>query len=106
MALDGTDRPRTEPMNAIAGRLEIFPDPQTLAHGVAEWMAATLESRDLSRVSLSGGSTPKRLYELLASAEFIDRIPWSRVSWFWGDERFVPPDDPESNFRMVREAML
>jgi 6-phosphogluconolactonase len=93
-------------MNAIAGRLEIFPEPRTLAHGVAEWIAATLESLGRSRVSLSGGSTPKRLYQLLASREFIDRIPWGRVSWFWGDERFVPPDDPESNFGMVREAML
>jgi 6-phosphogluconolactonase len=93
-------------MNTIAGRLEIFPDPQTLAQGVAEWMVTTLQDRGISRVSLSGGSTPKRLYELLVSDGYINRIPWSRISWFWGDERFVPPDDPESNFRMVREAML
>ena len=58
------------------------------------------------RVSLSGGSTPKALYALLASDEFIGRFPWPRVSWYWGDERFVPPDHPESNYGMTREAML
>jgi 6-phosphogluconolactonase len=57
-------------------------------------------------VSLSGGSTPKALYELLASDEFRGRFPWHRVSWYWGDERFVPYDHPDSNYRMTREAML
>ena len=58
------------------------------------------------RVSLSGGSTPKTLYGLLASNDFRNRFPWQRVSWYWGDERFVPYDHPESNYRMTREAML
>jgi len=58
------------------------------------------------RVSLSGGSTPKTLYGLLASDEFRDRFPWQLVSWYWGDERFVPYDHPDSNYRMTREAML
>jgi 6-phosphogluconolactonase len=53
-------------------------------------------------VSLSGGSTPKGLYQLLAGRE----LPWERIEWFWGDERNVPPDHPESNFRMVREALF
>lgn len=57
-------------------------------------------------VALSGGSTPKALYSLLASPAYIDRIDWSRTHLFWGDERCVPPDHPESNFRMVREALL
>ena len=57
-------------------------------------------------MSLSGGSTPKARYELLASDDFRGRFPWQRVSWFWGDERFVPYDHPESNYRMTREAML
>jgi 6-phosphogluconolactonase len=57
-------------------------------------------------VSLSGGSTPKTLYGLLASDEFKGRFPWPRVSWYWGDERFVPYDHPDSNYRMTREAML
>ena len=58
------------------------------------------------RVSLSGGSTPKTLYTLLASEAFRERFPWHRVSWYWGDERFVPHDHPDSNYRMTREAML
>ena len=57
-------------------------------------------------VALSGGSTPKALYALLASPAYRDRIDWSRAHLFWGDERCVPPDHPESNFRMVREALL
>ena len=68
--------------------------------------AAALAAPGAFRVSLSGGSTPKTLYGLLASDEFRGRFPWQRVSWYWGDERFVPYDHPESNYRMTREAML
>jgi 6-phosphogluconolactonase len=94
-------------MSGAIGRIEVLPDPLALAHQVAEWMTkAALAARDSFRVSLSGGSTPKTLYGLLASDEFRDRFPWQRVSWYWGDERFVPYDHPESNFRMTREAML
>jgi 6-phosphogluconolactonase len=91
----------------MIGRIEIFPDPATLAHHVAEWMtSAALEAKETFRVSLSGGSTPKTLFGLLASVEFKSRFPWQRVSWYWGDERFVPYDSPESNYRMTREAMF
>ena len=57
-------------------------------------------------VALSGGSTPKRLYMLLATAAYAGRVDWSRVHVFWGDERCVPPDDPASNYCMAREALL
>lgn len=57
-------------------------------------------------VALSGGSTPKELYSLLALAAYRDRTDWQRVHLFWGDERCVPPDHPESNYRMVRESLL
>jgi 6-phosphogluconolactonase len=57
-------------------------------------------------VALSGGSTPKALYSLLASPDCRERVDWSRVHLFWGDERCVPPDHMESNFRMVQEALL
>jgi len=57
-------------------------------------------------VALSGGSTPKALYSLLASPAYRERIDWSRIHLFWGDERCVPPDHPESNFRMVQESLL
>jgi 6-phosphogluconolactonase len=90
-----------------SAHIEILPDPAALARRVAEWMtAAALAAKGLFRVSLSGGSTPKALYALLASDEFRGRFPWHRVSWYWGDERFVPHDHPQSNYRMTREAML
>jgi 6-phosphogluconolactonase len=57
-------------------------------------------------VALSGGSTPKALYALLASPEYREQIDWPQVHLFWGDERCVPADHAESNFRMTREALL
>ena len=94
-------------MSTAIGHIEILPDPQALAHHVAEWMTrAALSASGPFRVSLSGGSTPKMLYGLLASDEFRSRFPWPRVFWYWGDERFVPYDHPDSNYRMTREAML
>ncbi len=57
-------------------------------------------------VALSGGSTPRRAYELLAGNDYRGRIDWPRVHIFFGDERMVPPDDSESNYRMANEALL
>src|SRR5262244_2565793 len=94
-------------MTQMNGRIETFADPAALARHAAEWMtSAALAATGTFRVSLSGGSTPKTLYTLLASDEFRGHFPWKRVSWYWGDERFVPFDHPESNYRMAREAML
>ena len=92
---------------AMNGRIETLADPPALARHVADWMtSAALAAKGDFRVSLSGGSTPKALFTLLASDLFVGRFPWNRVSWFWGDERFVPYDHPDSNYRMTREAML
>ena len=94
-------------MGDKSGRIEILPDPMALARHVAEWItSAALAANAPFRVSLSGGSTPKALYGLLASDQFSHRFPWRLVSWYWGDERFVPYDHPESNYGMTREAML
>ena len=88
-------------------RIEILADPPALARRVAEWMTTTaLAAPGPCRMSLSGGSTPKALYGLLASDEFRGRFPWKQVSWYWGDERFIPHDHPDSNYRMARDAML
>jgi 6-phosphogluconolactonase len=88
-------------------RIEVLPDPHALARHAAEWITErAVAGKAPFRVSLSGGSTPKALFGLLASDEFKHRFPWQRVSWFWGDERFVPHDHPDSNYRMAREAML
>jgi 6-phosphogluconolactonase len=91
----------------MKGHVEILPDPTALARHVAEWItSAALAAKDTLRISLSGGSTPKALYEFLASDQFRLRFPWHLVSWYWGDERFVSYDDPDSNYRMTRKAML
>ena len=82
-------------------------DPQALAVHAAGWMAGVLRSRPgPTAVALSGGSTPKLLYQALAAAPFVDQVPWDRVHWFWGDERFVPQSDERSNYRMTMQAML
>jgi 6-phosphogluconolactonase len=87
-------------------RLEILADAEALARHVADWLAAAAARGDRPfTVALSGGSTPRRLYQLLAT-RLRDAFPWARTHWFWGDERFVPHDSPESNYRMVHEAML
>jgi 6-phosphogluconolactonase len=85
----------------------VFESAEALAQGGAEWLCALAQASGRNfAVCLSGGSTPKRLYESLATPAFAGRFPWQRVHWFWGDERFVPHDDPESNYRMVHEALL
>jgi 6-phosphogluconolactonase len=84
-----------------------FENAEALAHNVAEWLCALALASDREfAVCLSGGSTPRRLYERLADPAIASRFPWSRAHWFWGDERFVPHDDPDSNYRMAREALL
>ena len=83
--------------------VETFPDAQSLAAHVAQWLSALARAKQGPfTVALSGGSTPRATYELLAKEDF----PWERTRWFFGDERFVPPDDAESNYRMAQEAML
>ena len=81
--------------------------PEELALATATWLCDRALKANGPRfaVCLSGGSTPKRVYELLATQERA-RLPWQRTHWFFGDERFVPPDHPESNYRMVRQAMF
>jgi 6-phosphogluconolactonase len=87
--------------------VEILADPEALARHAADWLLAAARAKEgLFAICLSGGATPRRLYELLAAPPRRGAFPWSRTHWFWGDERFVPHDAPESNYRMVRDAML
>jgi 6-phosphogluconolactonase len=84
-----------------------FESAEMLAHDIAEWLCSLALASDRAfGVSLSGGSTPRRLYESLAAPEIASRFPWTRAHWFWGDERFVPHDHPDSNYRMARDAFL
>jgi len=91
----------------IDSQLEILPDREALARRATDWLSdIALAARGDFRISLSGGSTPQRLYELLAAPPYRDVFPWTRVLCFWGDERFVPKSDARSNYRMAREALL
>jgi 6-phosphogluconolactonase len=94
-------------MTAIVTGNRTFESAETLAHDVAEWLCGLAQATDrVFAVCLSGGSTPRRLYECLAAPQIASRFPWSRSHWFWGDERFVPHAHPDSNYRMAREALL
>ncbi|MDY0019354.1 MAG: 6-phosphogluconolactonase [Anaerolineae bacterium] len=92
-----------------AGELRVYPDAQALAYEAAAQIAALLSeaiaARKSATLALSGGSTPHLTYTLLA-AHFSERVDWQRVQIFWGDERCVPPDHPESNYRMAYETLL
>ena len=89
--------------------IRILTTPQELFAAAAEEVVRTANEAVTDRgrftISLSGGSTPKSLYTLLAS-NARNVIPWDRTFFFWGDERHVPPTDAESNYRMVEESML
>jgi len=81
------------------------------ANAVAADMIVGLARQTVSEgrnftLALSGGSTPKKLFELLASPQWQSKVPWDKIDFFWGDERYVPISDPSSNFRMTQEAML
>lgn len=76
------------------------------AEEVVRGAAQAVRDRGCFAWALSGGSTPRDLYRLLSGPLYRDRLPWSDIHVFWGDERHVPPEDPDSNFRMAREAML
>jgi 6-phosphogluconolactonase len=89
--------------------IRILTTPQELfaaaAETVAQLAAEAVEDRDRFTIALSGGSTPKNLFTLLATNARTS-LPWDRMFFFWSDERHVPPTDPDSNYRMADEAML
>ncbi|WP_137387675.1 6-phosphogluconolactonase [Rhodoligotrophos defluvii] len=91
----------------MTAQIHVLSDPDTLAVAVADWLVGRMRgtSKPFS-MNLSGGSTPKRLYGLLAQAPYRDQIEWQRLHLFFGDERYVPHDDPESNYRMVHDALI
>jgi 6-phosphogluconolactonase len=82
-------------------------DPAGLAKTAAERLIARIAANgDRIAICLTGGSSPKRLYELLGNEPYRSQIPWDRVHWFIGDERFVPATDSRNNMRMARQAFL
>ena len=83
------------------------PDPDALAQAAADHLIARIAANaHRAAICLAGGSSPKQLFELLATDAYRRRIPWDRVHWFVGDERFVPVESPLSNIGMARKAFL
>ena len=90
--------------------VDVYADGEAVARAAADFLIdralEAVEARGTFRLALSGGSTPKRLYQILAGPDYRDRFPWASVELFFGDERFVPHDDERSNVHMARLAML
>lgn len=90
--------------------MPILPSPDAVAYAAAELFVREAKTAAQARgrflVALSGGSTPKKLHALLASDEFRDQVPWAQTVVVFGDDRYVPPTDPQSNEKMARETLL
>lgn len=91
-------------------QLIIKKNPTELAKAAADLITKriknTLITKDHFTIALSGGSTPKALHELLAKAPYVQQIPWAQLHIFWGDERYVPIDDTQSNAGMAYDTLL
>src|SRR6201986_1818810 len=96
--------------NEPATNVQVFDDAEQVAREAANlFVRLSIEAvseRGTFSVALSGGTTPRRIYELLASDDYRTQVAWANVHIFFGDERTVPPDHAESNYRMANEAML
>jgi 6-phosphogluconolactonase len=93
-----------------APKIRILTDAEAVSRAAAEEFVRLANAASAARgqftVALSGGSTPKRLYQLLAESPFREQVAWDKVEFFWGDERSVPPDHNDSNYHTAFEAML
>src|SRR5262245_54870620 len=92
-------------------QVHVFPDGASLCHGAVDQFRlaarAAIDARGRFTVALSGGSTPRAIYAQLATEQRdTDRLPWDKIQAFFSDERYVPSDHPESNFRMAHETLL
>ena len=96
----------------LAITYHVYPDSAALADAAAkhfaERVAQSIAKRGRARIAISGGSTPKATFALLAdpAGPYAATIPWDQIDLFWVDERTVAPDDPDSNYRMTNEALL
>jgi 6-phosphogluconolactonase len=94
----------------VSARFTVLPTPATVAEAAADRIVASarnaIRRRGRFRIALSGGSAPRLVYPLLIAPPRRDAVDWSKVEFFWGDERAVPPDDPESNYGLARRLLL
>lgn len=90
--------------------ISVFSDTESLSQAIADHIIEKAKQavsiKECFSVVLAGGSTPKEPYRLLASKDYADQVDWSKVHIFWGDERCVPPNDSDSNYRMARETFI
>ncbi|MBV8780559.1 MAG: 6-phosphogluconolactonase [Phycisphaerae bacterium] len=90
--------------------IKVMPDPQAVAHEAANRVVAAAEAaielRGVFSIALAGGSTPEAMFKLLATDPYRSAIDWTKVHVYFGDERCVPPDHKDSNYRMARETLL
>ena len=97
-------------MAAIKPDVRIFADLDTLSQAAAalfiESSAQAITARGRSLVALSGGSTPAKLFDLLGKSPYMEQVDWPHLQVFWADERCVPPEDLESNYRQAHDALL
>lgn len=91
-------------------QLHVYKDADEVCNALAAWIAtlidATLQAKEKFIVALSGGETPKKLYQILAASPYVEKIKWERIHIFWGDERAVPFDDERNNAKMAYDALL
>jgi 6-phosphogluconolactonase len=91
-------------------QIEVLKNGNELSQKFAGWLMhyinVSLQTKDLFTIALSGGNTPKKLYQLLASDPYKDQIDWQKLHIFWGDERYVPHDDERNNAKMAFDVLL
>ncbi|HEY8512377.1 MAG TPA: 6-phosphogluconolactonase [Cyclobacteriaceae bacterium] len=94
----------------VDSEFHILPDSTSLIESAADFLRNAINqvvsTKPFCSVALSGGTTPKGLYKLLASPPFVTGIPWTKLRFFLGDERYVPHDHPDSNYKMIRESLF
>jgi 6-phosphogluconolactonase len=99
----------TDETNNMRAHVSVFDDLDTLARAAAN-LLTQLQANDRPQehftIALSGGTTPRAFHSVLVAPPYREQVDWGSMQFFWGDERFVPPDDPESNYRMARETLL
>lgn len=100
----------TRMLNKSNAQIRVYRDSDELALKAARYFARLADQYCVGSgrfaVALSGGSTPRKMYSILAEAPFLDTVPWSSIYFFWGDERCVLPGHQDSNYRMAYEALL
>lgn len=91
-------------------KLHVYDTEQEVIKGIADFFVKTVNhtiiTKDECSVVLSGGNSPKKLYQLLTSEEYREQVDWSKISFFFGDERYVPFDDPGSNGLMAKQTLF